>query len=88
MLFITRKTCDFDTSQAELAKRSGIGERTIQRYEKDASTVSLSILTQLADFLDADFLWLVYGDDISKVIGLKISKIFIRAALLLRNFKI
>ena len=48
-------------SQKELANRIDITDRTLKRYEKDSSNISVSIVTKISQICQVNEVWLLTG---------------------------
>ena len=50
-------------SQKALSERLGITQRTLQRYERDATSLTVNIATNISSLCDVDLMWLLTGKD-------------------------
>jgi transcriptional regulator with XRE-family HTH domain len=79
----TRKKAGY--TQKELAEALGITARTVQRYEKDASCLTINIATELSSLCKVDLIWLITGNNPSDSSNL--TKVIIEHQELVARFK-
>ena len=60
LVYVRKKT---GYTQKELAKALGITARTVQRYEKDASCLTVNIATELSSLCEVALTWLLTGEE-------------------------
>jgi ribosome-binding protein aMBF1 (putative translation factor) len=48
-------------SQVELSRHLGVTDRTIKRFEKDASKVAVTMMTKISHICEVNEVWLLTG---------------------------
>jgi transcriptional regulator with XRE-family HTH domain len=71
-----RKKAGF--SQKKLAERLGVTARTLQRYEKDASILTIKIATNISYLCGVDLLWLMTGQGMMETSEAKSTESIVR----------
>jgi|TARA_R110002072_G_scaffold85965_1_gene194203 transcriptional regulator with XRE-family HTH domain len=50
-------------SEADIAKAVGIAQPSVNSWANDRATPTIENFRKLADYLEVDTLWLMYGED-------------------------
>jgi transcriptional regulator with XRE-family HTH domain len=65
-------------SQSELAEKIGMSEPSIQRYEKNAKSIPLHALIEIARETKTELSWIAYGEAKEIATGVKIAQLIRR----------